>query len=79
MKTRAEILQSIQQWYGMGAEMASIKEDKAAKSIMMRPGMWTNHSQAAICGDNPYTIVCSCEGVYPTPRYGLLVMIYYEA
>ena len=78
MKTREQILESIREWYGMGAENVSIKEDKTAKSIMIRPGIWTNHSQAAICGDNPYTIVSSCEGVFPTPRYGLLVMIYYE-
>lgn len=78
MKTREEILQSIQKWYGMGEQIASIREDKVAKSIMLRPGIWTNNSQAAICGDNAYTVVCSSEGVYPTPRYGLLVMIYYE-
>lgn len=78
MKTRKQILESIHKWYGMGVEMASIQEDNIAKSIILRPGMWTNHSQEAICGDNDYIILSSCEGAYPRPRYGLLVIIYYE-
>lgn len=78
MKTRNQIMQDIRGWYKLGGEVLNIQEDKTAKCIMYDAGMWTEATQQAIAGENPYTIRVHSERIYPYMKYRLAISVYYE-
>lgn len=78
MKTKEQIIESIQKWYGMGAELAPIYDDVVTHCILYRCNAFTNYSREAICGNNPFTILSHTEfDQNQCRRYRLSIAIYY--
>lgn len=78
MKTKAQIIESLKKWYGMGADLVTYYDDQIMKCICFRQAAFTSYAQHAIIGENEYAV---------TPDWGktdyginkqLYIQVYYN-
>jgi len=79
MKTREEIIKSLQKWYNTGYDNINMTENRDEKYISFNAYAWTEFTRQRIAPFNNYAIVPDFRTMDNLNTMKLLITIYYNS